>query len=63
MIAPCPICHDIGGFHLDDCGSAITVPRELLVVNAEPAKVKLSPEEIAQRRAEAAARKATEEGS
>ena len=57
-VADCPICGDIGGFHLDDCGSDVSVPRELLIVTEEPVRVKLTPEEIAQLRADAAQRKA-----
>lgn len=62
MHAPCPVCGDpYAGFHEDDCGASVTVPRELVLEKMEPEKVRLSDEEIAQRRAEAAARKAAKE--
>lgn len=60
-MSACPVCGDGGGFHLDDCGAAVQVPRHLLLhEKVEAARVRLTDEEIAQRRADAAARKAAE---
>lgn len=58
--APCPICHDpYAGFHEEDCGAGVAVPLEVLVIKAKPVRLKLTDEEIAVLRAEAAARKAS----
>ncbi len=59
MHQPCPICGDpYAGFHEEDCGAAVAVPTEIVVVKDERERVRLTDEEIAQRRAEAATRKA-----
>lgn len=59
MHAPCPVCGDpYAGFHEDDCGVAVAVPRSLVLAKTVQEKVRLSDEEIAQRRADAAARRA-----
>lgn len=59
MHQPCPICGDpYAGFHEENCGAAVAVPKEALVTKTAPERVRLTDEEIAQRRAEAAARKA-----
>ena len=56
---PCPICGDpYAGFHEEDCGAAVVVPRLLVLAKTVQEKVRLSDEEIAQRRADAAARRA-----
>ncbi len=61
-IADCPICGDIGGFHHDDCGASWAVPKaSLLPLKEDQVRVKLTPEEIAQLRAEAAQRKQEKE--
>ena len=63
MHMPCPICGDpYAGFHEDDCGARVEVPRKLVLPpKPENERVRLTDEEIAQRRAEAAARKAAKE--
>lgn len=58
----CPICGDHHGFHHDDCGSNVQVPRHLVLpAKEETGRVKLTDEEIAQRRAESAERKLAKE--
>lgn len=57
--APCPICHDpYTGFHEEDCGASVTVPRDLVIPpKPETTRIRLTPEEIARLRAESAARR------
>lgn len=54
----CPVCGDGGGFHEDDCGAGIVVPGAWKPVEVKVVreKVRLTDEEIAERRRAAAER-------